>query len=86
MTRAFTVHRRAVGVTRERVGFHSFRKNFVTALERAEAEPWDIAAIVGHERGFTLGVYSSGKSLRALSEVVEKMQFQVVSNRVLWTE
>ena len=74
--KAFTRYRRDCGVTRERVGFHSFRKNVVEALERARVHQSEVAQLVGHERGFTFSVYSPlGLDLKGLREVVEKIKY-----------
>jgi integrase len=76
VTRAFTRYRRKIGVTRPRVNFHSLRKNFVTCLDNADGvSQADIAAIVGHERGFTFDRYSEGKGLSALKQIVEKVRY-----------
>lgn len=57
------------------MNFHSFRRWFVTAAERAGQPPHIISGAVGHTRlGMTLGVYSGGPSveqqLRACVEAV----------------
>ena len=76
VTRQFTVYRRKVGVTRARVNFHSLRKNFVTCLDNADGvSQADVAAIVGHERGFTFDRYSEGKGLPALKAIVERVKY-----------
>lgn len=76
VTRQFTVYRRKVGVTRARVNFHSLRKNFVTALDNADGvSQGDVAALVGHERGFTFDRYSEGKGLPALKAVIERVEY-----------
>jgi integrase len=74
-TQRFTIYRRSCGVTKERVGFHSFRKNVVTALDNAGVHRADIAAVVGHERGFTLDTYSGGKGLIALATIIERVEY-----------
>ncbi len=74
--KAFTTYRRACGVTREHVGFHSLRKNVVQALERARLHQSEVAQLVGHERGFTFSVYSPrGLDLKGLRRVVEKISY-----------
>jgi len=68
--KAFEYYRRRVrvddareGKRRSLVNFHSFRRWFVTAAERAGQPPHIIAAVVGHARqGMTLGTYSGGPS------------------------
>jgi integrase len=71
----FNRYRRSIGVDRPRVAFHSFRKTFVTCLDNAGVPSHDIAAVVGHARGFTLNVYSGGKGLALLRDIVEKAQW-----------
>ena len=76
VTRQFTTYRRKVGITRARVNFHSLRKNVLTCLDNADSvSQADVAAIVGHERGFTFGRYSEGKGLRALQQIVERVKY-----------
>ena len=54
----FSKFRQSLGVTRKRLGFHSFRKNLTTCLDNREgAQETDIQALIGHERGFTLETY-----------------------------
>ncbi len=68
--------RRARGVKRERVAFHSFRKCFVRALELAKMDRDRAALVVGHERGFTYRVYNpEGLDMAALREVVEAVRY-----------
>jgi integrase len=74
-TQRFTAYRRSVDVDRPRVSFHSFRKNAVTALDNAGVNRGDIAALIGHERGFTLETYSGGKGLAALKQIAEKIKY-----------
>ena len=74
-TRQFTAYRREVGITRSRVNFHSLRKTFVTCLDNAGVAQGDVAALVGHERGFSFDRYSGGKSLLALKEIVERVSY-----------
>lgn len=57
--------------------FHSFRRWFVTAAERAGQPPHVISAVVGHEAGrggMTLGTYSGGPSAVQLAGVVEAVR------------
>jgi integrase len=74
-SKRFTIYRRSVGVDRPGVSFHSFRKNVVTALDNAGVPQHDIAAVIGHERGFTLDTYSGGKGLATLKEIVERVTY-----------
>jgi len=76
ISKRFTEQRRARGVTRERVAFHSFRKTFVRALELAGVDRDRAALVVGHERGFTFRVYNpEGVDVAALREVVEAVRY-----------
>ncbi len=72
----FPEFRRGRGITRDRVAFHSFRKNFVGALEKANIDRDRAALVVGHERGFTFRVYNpEGVDMPALREVVEAVKY-----------
>jgi len=76
VTRQFTAYRRKVGIKSARVNFHSLRKNFVTCLDNADGvSQADVAAIVGHERGFTLDRYSEGRGLPGLQQIVEQVKY-----------
>ncbi len=58
------------------MNFHSLRKNFVTCLDNADwVSQGDVAAIVGHERGFTFDRYSEGKGLPALKAIIERVKY-----------
>lgn len=61
----FPAFRRDKGIERERVAFHSFRKNFVRALETAQVDRDRAALVVGHERGFTFRVLQPGRRRHA---------------------
>ena len=81
----FTDYRRKVGVDerregsrRARVNFHSFRRWFITAAERADQPESIIAAVVGHKRqGMTLGVYSGGPLLEQARRCVEAVKLPI---------
>lgn len=75
LSKRFTEFRRSADVKRPRLAFHSLRKNFATALDNAGANRDEIAALIGHERGFTLETYSGGKGLQALASIVEKVEY-----------
>jgi len=75
LSKRFTEFRRMAGIDRPRLSFHSLRKNFATALDNAGATRDDIAALIGHERGFTLETYSGGKGLRALREIMQRVRY-----------
>ena len=72
--------RRGRGVTRERVVLYSLRKNFITALREAGVHQADVAALVGHEPGFTFSTYApTGLSLKAKRDLVERVQYPDLS-------
>lgn len=75
LSKRFTEFRRDTGIDRVRLSFHSLRKNFATALDNAGANRDDIAALIGHERGFTLETYSGGKGLKALHGIVQRVKY-----------
>ena len=83
-SKAFTVYRRQVGVDRERVSFHSLRKNAVEALERGRVHISEAALLIGHERGFTYETYSPrGLDLPDLKRVVEQIAYPGLDLRPL---
>ena len=75
LSKRFTEFRRGIGIDRPRLSFHSLRKNFATALDNAGATRDDIAALIGHERGFTLETYSGGKGLKALRDIMQRVKY-----------
>lgn len=76
LSKRFTRLRAARGVVGERKVFHSLRKNFVTALHRADASQDDVALLVGHARGFTFSTYAPhGSELRRLAAVVNSVRY-----------
>ena len=74
-SKRFTNYRRDVGVVRRRKAFHSFRENVSTALDKAGVPQADVAALIGHDRGFTFDTYSSGPGLSRLQGIVEKIEY-----------
>lgn len=84
LSKAFTTYRRRAGVDRDRVCFHSFRKNVVEALERARLHQSEVAQLIGHDRGFTFSTYSPrGLDLTSLQAVVEKITYRGIDLRHL---
>jgi integrase len=75
VSQRFATLRKGPGITRARLAFHSFRKNVTTALDNAGISQADVAALIGHERGFTFDTYSGGKGLQALRGIVEKIKY-----------
>jgi integrase len=71
----FTRYRRSRGVERPRVSFHSWRKNFTSALDRAGVPIADASALLGHGRGFSWDIYSSGPGIARLRDLVEKVAY-----------
>lgn len=71
----FTNYRRALGIVRPRVSFHSFRSTVITTLNRAGVHSADIGAVVGHSQGFTLDTYSGGAGLKRLQEIIERVGY-----------
>nr|WP_245364824.1 MULTISPECIES: tyrosine-type recombinase/integrase [Methylobacterium] len=72
------------GKRRSLINFHSFRRWFITKMERA-AVPGDlIAAIVGHKRsGLTLGRYSDGPEMGAAIEAIKKVRMPPLDGSVV---
>lgn len=78
VTKQFAVMRKAAGISRKGVVFHSTRKWFVTQCERAGVPEHFTASIVGHqsarsENRMTYGIYSAGISNEQKREIVEKV-------------
>ncbi len=81
-SKRFTVYRRRLGVDevvdgkrRSLVNFHSWRRWFITKMERAAVDGDLIAAIVGHKRsGLTLGRYSEGPEMQAAQAAIAKVR------------
>ena len=49
--------------------------------------PSEVAQLVGHERGFTFSAYSPlGLDLKALQEVVERIEYPGLNLRQLWRD
>jgi len=78
VTKQFAIMRRAAGIDRQGVVFHSSRKWFVTQCERAGVPEHFTASIVGHqsarsENRMTYGIYSAGISDQQKREIIEKV-------------
>ena len=75
-SKLFGAWKRAAGFTSRRFTFHSARKNFVSQLEQRGVHQSEVARLVGHEAGFTYGIYSpQGLNLARLKELVELVQY-----------
>ncbi len=80
-SKRFTAYRRGIGVDdqidgkrRSLVNFHSWRRWFITKMERAAVDGDLISAIVGHKRsGLTLGRYSEGPEMEAAKLAIAKV-------------
>ena len=67
---------RSHGLTSDRLAIHSFRKNFVRALEMAGVDRDRAALVVGHERGFTYREYRPrGLDIAILRQAVELVRY-----------
>jgi integrase len=75
VTKKFNRLRARIGLTRERLSFHSTRKNFTTALDQAAVANTDIAMLLGHSRSFSLDVYSGGPGLKRLRDAVDQVRY-----------
>jgi integrase len=63
------------GKRRSLVNFHSFRRWFITRMERAGVPGPMVASIVGHARGsITLDVYSKGPAMRAARKAIARIK------------
>lgn len=63
-----------------KLGFHSFRVMFITALGRARIPEAEAVWVTGHERGMTTAyrVYNRGPSTARLQEVVESFDLSLL--------
>lgn len=69
------VHERPEGQRQSNVEFHSFRRWFITQVQRTKMPRDVIKAIVGHKDGsVTFDVYAGGPSLKQLRAVVEAVK------------
>jgi integrase len=72
----FTRLRRRLGITRNRVSFHSLRKSMATKLERARVPENEAVQLLGHEKlSMSYRVYSLGVDLPRLKELVELVDY-----------
>jgi integrase len=84
-SKRFTDYRRRCGVTAPRVSFHSFRKNAAQALKDKRATPAEIAELIGHEQGFTLGTYAPLQlPMPALKELIERISYKGLNLKHLY--
>ena len=76
-TKQFHALRQRLGIDRERVGFHSFRKSVATKLEQARIPESEAVQVLGHEKlSMSYRVYSLGVDLRRLKEIVEVVKYK----------
>lgn len=80
-SKLFGAWKRAAGFASRRFTFHSARKNFVSQLEQKGVHQSEVARLVGHEAGFTFGIYSpQGLNLGRLKDIVELVEYpEIVS-------
>jgi integrase len=72
----FTRLRRRLGITRDRVSFHSLRKSVGTKLEQARVPESEAVQLLGHEKlSMSYRVYSLGVDLKRLKEIVELVRY-----------
>jgi len=65
-----------LGMKREGVCFHSFRRTVAQRLEQAAVSQTDAARVLGHAiAGESYGIYSSGPGLKRLAAVVETIRY-----------
>jgi integrase len=84
ISKAFTTHRRSLGLDRPGLSFHSLRKNVATALERARVPENEAVQLLGHEKmSMSYSVYSLGLDLHGLKDVVERIQYKGLDLRHL---
>ncbi|HUL06478.1 MAG TPA: tyrosine-type recombinase/integrase [Candidatus Acidoferrum sp.] len=67
--------RKRAGIVRPGLNFRSLRRNFVGALERANVDPMEAAALAGHSRSWTYKRYGSGALAARLKLAVDKVEF-----------
>ena len=74
---AFNRLRTRLGITRDRVAFHSFRHTVGDRLRKAGVQESDIAAVLGHEdQRITSKVYGhDGPGLHRLQVIIEKLSY-----------
>jgi integrase len=84
LSKKFTQHRRALGITRiepetgkDKIDFHSFRRSVIKVFENERLPQSEVAQVVGHEReGITFGTYNpEGLNIVALSRIVEAIRY-----------
>lgn len=77
VSKRFTRWRQSQGIKRDRVAFHSLRKNFTQTLENAHVSTNLVAALLGHSRGFSLDVYNpAGPEFGMLADAVAKVAYK----------
>lgn len=77
VSKRFTRWRKSQRVNRDRVAFHSLRKNFAESLENAHVSTNLVAALLGHSRGFSLDVYNpAGPEFGMLAGAVAKVKYR----------
>ncbi len=82
ITKRFSRIRKALGVERQGLVFHSTRKWFITQCERTGVPEHFTASLVGHksarsENGITYGIYSAGISDEQKRSIVDQIRLPV---------
>jgi integrase len=76
-SKAFTRHRRKLGLGRPGIVFHSLRNTVATVLHNAGVPEVEAAALLGHTvPTMSYGLYSGGLSLERLRRVVEQIRYE----------
>ena len=79
-TKQFHALRQRLGIGRERIGFHSFRKSVATKLEQARIPESEAVQVLGHEKlSMSYRVYSLGVDLKRLKDIVEVVRYSMGS-------
>lgn len=83
-SKAFSDYKRRLGFTGRTKAFHSFRKNVTRIIERAGVPENQWAQVLGHERGFTYGVYNpDGLSIANKADVIALLDYPELPDALL---
>jgi integrase len=74
----FNKKRRALGINRKGLDFHSFRHTIANTLDTAGEPQPDISRVLGHTiEGMSLGTYShAGPGLKRVAAVIEQIKYE----------
>ncbi|ABD05636.1 Phage integrase [Rhodopseudomonas palustris HaA2] len=73
-SKAYGRFRKDVGVAARYEDFHALRKTFADLMEGLEVPERTVQLIIGHERGFTYGDYSSGQRVN-LRKIINQVDY-----------